>query len=202
MNSKNLVLAILTKPIAVITEDPLPRKARKLRTEGRLAADPEESEPKWVPKSVKLVGKGTMTAPEFFVALRRATDRNGKIAAIVEYCGYETGQDFGTQEFNAIAKARHEICPVASGIERHEQQAMRREAKGYVSGIPDNQRRIIQDLLARERIAAEELSEYMRTATSKKFVNHDRKFACGMARLEMERIASIRADLAEYGIIN
>ncbi len=143
---------------------------------------------------------GSLEAKGFLLMMRNAKTQNERIMAIQAYCGYDMRQPYGNQEMIATMKAKREINPInATGPSREEVRQASRSAAGYVAGMPDNQRRIVQDLLAREKMAAEKRDEHVRIARRNKDLSwEERKLNLGLARLENERLASIRADLAKW----
>lgn len=142
---------------------------------------------------------GSIGAKAFIMMMNRAKSRDEKIVAIAAYTGYEVGGDFATQEMVANAKAKGEIRPTqVTGPSREETKTAQRAAKGYVSGMPDPLKRIIQDLLGREQLAVDTRQDHVRNARNHERPIAQRKLSIGLARLEQERLAVIRADLARY----
>lgn len=147
----------------------------------------------------KLPPAGTLGAKGFIMMMNRAKSRDEKIVAIASYVGYDVAGDFATQEMAASAKAKGEIRPVqATGPSREETKTAQRSAKGYVAGMPDNQRKLVQDLLGRENLAVSTRNDLVRDARNHERSMTDRKLSIGLARLELERLIQIRADLARY----
>jgi hypothetical protein len=169
-----------------------------------------ESAPKSEPQAAapspngKVVGialpqAGSIGAKAFIMMMNRAKSRDEKIVAIAAYIGYEVGGDFATQEMTAHAKAKGEIRPVqATGPSREEIKTAQRSAKGYVAGMPDGTRKLVQDLLGRENLAVSTRNEHVRDARDHKRTMAARKLSIGLARLEAERLVQIRADLARF----
>lgn len=169
-----------------------------------------ESAPKSEPQAAapspngKVVGvalpqAGSIGAKAFIMMMNRAKSRDEKIVAIAAYIGYEVGGDFATQEMVAHAKAKGEIRPVqATGPSREEIKTAQRSAKGYVAGMPDGTRKLVQDLLGREQLAVDTRNEHVRDARDHKRTMAARKLSIGLARLEAERLVQIRADLARF----
>ena len=91
--------------------------------------------------------KGTYSAREFFVVLRRASNRDQEIQAIAGYVGYDRYADFGTQLMAAKMAASRETHPVKAAL-RPAHSAVP-TAAGFVSGMPDGTARKVSDLLAR-----------------------------------------------------
>jgi hypothetical protein len=143
---------------------------------------------------------GSLEAKGFLLMMRNAKTQNEKIMAIAAYCGYDAREAFGNQEMVAMMRAQRELRPIdTSGPSLVEKRQASLSAKGYVAGMPDNQRRIVQDLLAREKLAAEKRDEHVRIARREKSLSwEERKLNIGLARLESERLESIRTDLAKH----
>jgi hypothetical protein len=143
------------------------------------------------------IPKGNLTATEFLIALRRAVSLQDRIAAIAGYAGYDSHQDYGTQEWAAKAKANNELKPV-QGLTRAEIQQANFNRIGVVFGTPQRLKRQFQDLEARERLAFEKRNEHVTLARKKSLSREERKAHIGWARLESERLACIRKELAKY----
>lgn len=143
---------------------------------------------------------GSLNAKGFLLMMRNAKSSNEKIMAIQAYCGYDAREAFGNQEMVAMMRAKRELNPIStSGPSLQEKRQASLSAKGFVAGMPDNQRKIVQDLLAREKMAAEKRDEHVRIARREKSLSwEERKLNLGLARLEAERLASIQADLAKW----
>ena len=62
--------------------------------------------------------------------------------------------------------------------------------------MPDGTARKVSDLLARERLAAETMSAHEQVSHDSSKSVEERTIANGLAAVERERIAQIRADLA------
>lgn len=148
---------------------------------------------------VALPQAGSIGAKAFIMMMNRAKSRDEKIVAIAAYIGYEIGGDFATQEMKAHAKAKGEIRPVnASGPSREEIKTAQRSAKGYVAGMPDGTRKLVQDLMGRLQLALDTRNELVRGARDHSRPMSARKLSIGLARLESERLVQIRAELARY----
>ena len=144
---------------------------------------------------------GSLEAKGFLMMMRNAKTQNEKIMAIAAYCGYDSREAFGNQEMVAMMRAKRELSPIdTSGPSLQEKRQASLSAKGFVAGMPDNQRKIVLDLLARERNAAEKRDEHVRIARDKSqpLSWEERRLNLGLARLENERLASIRKDLAKF----
>lgn len=117
-------------------------------------AAPIHSGPKMV--GMTLPTAGTLDAKGFIIAARKAKTRNETIVAIASYCGYVQNGDFGSQEQAARAKAQREIRnEKVTGPSREEERAAAKSAAGFVAGMPKPSQRILLNLQARERAAAE-----------------------------------------------
>jgi hypothetical protein len=185
------------------------KKGRIVRAEST-AKPVVESAPKSEPKAAapspngKVVGvalpqAGSIGAKAFIMMMNRAKSRDEKIVAIAAYIGYEVGGDFATQEMAAHAKAKGEIRPVqATGPSREEIKTAQRSAKGYVAGMPDGTRKLVQDLMGRFQLALDTRNELVRDSRDRSRPMAARKLAIGKARIEQERMLQIRADLARY----
>jgi hypothetical protein len=150
--------------------------------------------------SVVMPEAGSLEARGFLLMMRNAKSQNEKIMAIAAYIGYDARGVFGDQEMIANMRAKRELSPIdTTGPSREQVRQASRSAQGFVAGMPDNQRKIVLDLLARERAAAEKRDEHVKVARTDKSLSwSERKLNIGLARLENERLASIRADLAKY----
>ena len=186
-----------------------PKKGRVI-TAAKPAVKSEEKAPQSAEKPVapspngKVAGialpvAGSIGAKAFIMMMNRAKSRDEKIVAIAAYIGYEVGGDFATQEMAAHAKAKGEIRPVqATGPSREEIKTAQRSAKGYVAGMPDGTRKVVQDLIGRENLAVSTRNDHVRDARDHQRTMAARKLSIGLARLEAERLVQIRADLARY----
>ena len=159
------------------------------------AAKPTAPSPNGKVAGVVLPPAGTIGAKAFIMMMTRARSRDEKIVAIASFIGYQAAGDFATQEMGAMAKAKGEICPVKVTAPT---PTASRSAAGYVAGMPDNQRRMVLDLLGRENLAVSTRNDNVREARNRTLSWAERKLAIGLARLEQERLVQIRADLARY----
>lgn len=133
------------------------------------------------------------------VAQGADVQRADEKSAIDMFVGYKNGSPHGVQLDAARALAARTVRPIdTSGPSRQQRRHASNTVKGFVAGLPDMERKIVLDLLARERLAAEAFIEHVRAARNREQSMHERKLSIGLARLEQERIASIRADLAKY----
>lgn len=186
-SKKGRIVAV--KPIAKPVAEPAPKSEPQ-------AAAPS---PNGKVVGVALPQAGSIGAKAFIMMMNRAKGRDEKIVAIAAYIGYEVGGDFATQEMAAHAKAKGEIRPVqATGPSREEIKTAQRSAKGYVAGMPDGTRKLVQDLMGRLQLALDTRNELVRDSRDRSRPMAARKLAIGKARIEQERMLQIRADLARY----
>jgi len=162
------------------------------------------------PAVVKLDAKG------FLVAMRNAGRRQNQegrwftnpskvredsIAAIHAYVGYDRAGNFGPQELAARTKANRELTGRPfQGPSLAETKAAHRSAAGFVAGVPDSDAKGIQDLLAREVLAAAEMVRHQRDAEDTSRSAEQRALSAGLAQYEGERLTCIRADLTAWGV--
>jgi hypothetical protein len=178
---------------------PRANKAPKVQA-APVAPKASNPSPNGATSSVVMPEAGSLEAKGFLLMMRNAKTQNEKIMAIAAYVGYNAREAFGNQEMVATMRAQRELRPIdTTGPSREETRQAARSAAGYVAGMPDNQRKIVLDLLARERAAAEKRDEHVKIARTNKSLSwEERKLNIGLARLENERLASIRADLAKW----
>jgi hypothetical protein len=155
---------------------------------------------------------------EFLTAIRNAgkrKDQDGKtwtdpskvredsIAAIHAYCGYEDSQLFGAQESAARTKAQRELGigkPNPNAPTLHEERRANRTLGGYVHGMPDDQGKAVEGLLARERLAASEMVRHDKESKDERRSAEDRAISAGLVAFEEDRLMNIRADLTRIGV--
>jgi len=146
---------------------------------------------------------GSMEAHGFTLAMRRAKSRDEQIFALKCYVGYDNTKDFGSQVLAAELKAkrtiREERGEVDNTVTPREKNAAYRNLPGFTPGIPDVTWREVQNLAARETLAASELIALENKAQDKNLPTDQRVLAKGLAKAEGERISHIRKDLQEYG---
>ena len=147
-----------------------------------------------IPTIAKLDGKG------FLVAMRNAKTREERIGIITAYTGYDNAQNYGSQLLVAEMKAKKElrVGPIP-GPSREEQRSAWRSASGFVAGIPDNAQKQLNDLLGREKVAAEALIQHTKDSTDLKRSSDDRTLSKGLADFEKDRLEHIRSDLKALG---
>lgn len=107
---------------------------------------------KSVTPGITLPERNTLDAKGFLIACRTSKTRNEMIQAIHAYCGFDNRRDFGSQEMEARSKAQRELrgAPKVS-----EAVAPSQTVRGFVAGMPKPSNRILLNLQARERAAAE-----------------------------------------------
>jgi hypothetical protein len=131
-----------------------------------------------------------ISARDFVVGMRRAKDRQEKVALINQYVGYNAAEDFGTQEMVALRKANNSINPP-----RHRgSYSLQPTLEGFVAGKPNHNEKAIQDLEARERLAVDQMLELEKKALE----SSDADVAAvyhAQAEVETQRVIEIRRDL-------
>jgi hypothetical protein len=160
----------------------------------------------------------TLTAPAFLKAMRIAGKRvnqNGKaytdpskvredsIAAIHAYCGYDKTRLFGEQDAAARTKAQRELGvgnPSVKAMTKFEEHRANRTLKGWVHGMPDDQARHVQHMLARETLAASEMVRHQKDSEDMTRPQQDRDISAGMVEFERDRLTHIRAELIKIGV--
>jgi len=125
--------------------------------------------------------------------------RNDLICAIHAYMGYDNRRDFGSQDIEARSQAQRELRGVAPGPTLEEKRAASRSVGGFVAGLPDHKVRGLANLRAREVAAVEAMLDHEKVAHDSKRCTADRLLAQGLADVERDRIAHIRADIAAMG---
>ena len=202
MNAIDAALAFAVKSygkpaVATIKED-RPIKVTTPKVKSVKVETDSKSAPKAEPICFKLPEKGTVDAKGFLVAMRRATDRNVKIQVIASYVGYDVAGDYGSQELAANLAAKRELRPIdASGPNRQEQRAAARSAMGFVSGLPNGLRVKVQDLLGREKMAADQMITHQKGASTALESGDSARHVhfMGLALLEKERLVAIQAEI-------
>lgn len=125
--------------------------------------------------------------------------RNDLICAIHAFVGYDNRRDFGSQDIEARAKAQRDLRGVAPGPTREEKRAASRSVGGFVAGLPDHKVRALANLRAREVAAVEAMLDHEKAANDAQRSTADRLLSQGLADVERDRIAHIRADIAAMG---
>jgi hypothetical protein len=140
--------------------------------------------------AVKKEHTALISARDFVVGMRRAKDRQEKVALISQYAGYDPAEDFGTQEMVALRKANQSINPPRNAGS----YSVRPGAAGYVAGKPNPHEKEIQDLESRERLAVDKMLELEKQALE----CTDSVVAAvyhAQAEVETQRVFEIRQDL-------
>lgn len=186
----------------VVTMVPNPAKVRKVSASYKAAVASHSLAPKTeAVANVRILPTvGTLEAKGFMVAMRRAKSRDESIFAIAAYMGYNDAQDFGSQELAARTKAVREIkgTPVG-GMSLDEKRAASRSVTGFVAGLPDNTKREVENLLARETTSADSLIQHEKEAADASRTTEERFLSKGLADFERDRLAHIRSDLKAMG---
>jgi hypothetical protein len=204
MSNVHLALAFLT---ASYIEDEKPtvthtvvakaatvsRKVRAKST-GEVAAP---SSDKVEPLSMPLPEKGSLDAKSFIVACRKAQSRDEVICAIAGYVGYDRRADFGSQEMLAKLQANRELRGTPAPSAPFKRSIIPSTA-GFVAGVPDHNKRMLNDLKGRERLAAETRDNHVRDARNRERTWGERKLSIGLARVEQCRLEQIREDIARF----
>lgn len=146
---------------------------------------------------IDLPAKGTIDAKEYILRMRRAMDREARIAILAAYSGYDSCEPFGPQESAANDRAKRELRPIKVDPTEPFKGRSLPSVSGFVSGMPEEKSRRLGNLLAREKVAAESLSAHLRVINDPEASPSDRETAGNFFRLESERIAVIREDIRE-----
>ena len=130
--------------------------------------------------------KGTLNARQFIRAMNVAKDRDEKVIAISGFVGFDVAKPIGEQEVLAFAEAKRIMRPMTVDASEPRRRAAPSVA-GFVAGMPDANRKQIENLLARERQAVRAMGDALLEGGE-----------MGDARIAIEkaRIDAIRADLA------
>ena len=146
----------------------------------------------------KVAGRRQNDQGKFFTDSREV--RNDMIKAIHAYCGYDNSRNFGSQDQEARAKASRELSgkAIVVGPTREEQKAAARSMQGFIHGLPDHKARHLQNLLGRETAAVDAMLAHEKDANDSQRSAADRVLSAGLAEVERERLAAIRADIAAY----
>jgi hypothetical protein len=139
-----------------------------------------------------LPAAGTISARDFFIAMRRATDRNSRIVAIASYKGFSPTESYSSQELAATMAARREMNPPKSSPPVVGAAV---SLRGYVAGANDPMAKKRANLIGREVYAAEEMTTHLSAARAARSAE-ERAHHTAMAQVESERLAQIRSDLA------
>lgn len=166
------------------------------------------------PKSEPLPSKGTIDAATFLKSLpscgKRPNDkgvlvfqgavvqREDEMRLVASFVGWSR-ELHGTQLENARRAAQIALKPVAALTKSH--RGASASLAGFVAGLPDNQQKLVQDLLAREQVAAKAIVTHTATINSTLPSNPQHVLALGLLAVEEERINQIRKDLIALGAI-
>lgn len=118
--------------------------------------------------------------------------RDDQATAIAAFIGYDRSVPHGIQVANATRQAQYALRPTVGKDRKHADPTL----AGFIAGMPDDVRRMVLDLSARETLAAESMAQHDRSAADATDPAV-RALHEGLSLLESERIASIRADLAK-----
>ncbi len=155
--------------VQVVRNAPAKEKRSKASKETAPIHNPNAG--KSMTPGISLPERNTLGAHDFLIAMRNAGKRrndkgvmvvhpnevrNDQIKAIHAYCGYDNRRDFGSQDVEARAKAQRELRGAPKVVET---TAPSRSVAGYVAGMPQPSQRILLNLQARERAAAEAMIE-------------------------------------------
>ena len=146
------------------------------------------------PVVAQLPTAGTLSAKEYFVAMRRATDRDARIAAIAGYIGYNRAEMYSPQELAANLQARKVLTPPKAS------PAVSGAAislVGYVKGVPDMKGKKLADLQGREVAAVEAMLSHRKVAVELLSQGNQIEAAheANLAKLESDRLTQIRKDI-------
>lgn len=134
-----------------------------------------------------------LTLPSYMGDIVR---RDDEILAIAAFVGYDRRQPHGTQLDNARSRARFAICPeLPIGYHR----GTRPTLDGFISGMPDGARKVVLDLLAREKFAADGIADQeakAHLATETQARAEARALAASFA----VSLHQLRADLRSHGV--
>jgi len=124
--------------------------------------------------------------------------RNDEIKAIAAYIGYDSRQEFAGQHLAASNKANAALNPakaLRNFTTLNEERGALRSVAGYCAGMPDHQARTLQNLLAREKEAADALIQHGKDAADKSRTLAERTLSTGLGEAEGERLIHIREDI-------
>lgn len=166
------------------------------------------------PKSEPLPAAGTIDAVQFLKGLAPCGKRpnaNGvmvyqnadikrddEMRLVSSYCGWNPRELHGVQLENATRKARLTLKPVTG---KEYKRGVSATMAGYIAGLPDHQQKLIQDLLAREQLAAKAIADHELTISNTQPTAQAHILAQGLLQLEVERLDQIRKDLATNGVL-
>ena len=163
------------------------------------------------PKSEPLPKAGSLEAKGFLKAMRDAGVRKGKldmsvkredeVRAIAAYIGYNSNELHGSQEVAARMQAQRELHPITVNKDEvwHRNGTADNSVAGYVAGGFDSTARAVANLKGQEVVAAESLCVQRAIMLDNSATLDARATASLLVKLEDERLAQIRKDLAALG---
>jgi hypothetical protein len=161
------------------------------------------------PVSEPLPNKGMISAEEFLKGLsncgKRLNDkgilvyqgdivkRNDEMRLVSSYLGWSR-ELHGVQLENARRVAQLAIKPVKALNVSH--RGASASLSGFISGMPDNQQKLVQDLLAREQLSAKAIVDYENAIANSQVNSAKHILSKGLLIVEKERLIQIRKDLS------
>jgi hypothetical protein len=161
------------------------------------------------PVSEPLPNKGMISAEEFLKGLsvcgKRLNDkgilvyqgdivkRNDEMRLVSSYLGWSR-ELHGVQLENARRVAQLAIKPVKALNVSH--RGASASLSGFISGMPDNQQKLVQDLLAREQLSAKAIVDYENAIDNSQVNSAKHILSKGLLIVEKERLIQIRKDLS------
>ena len=131
--------------------------------------------------------KGTLDARQFIKAMNTAKDRDDRIIAISGFVGFDVARPIGEQEIAAFNEARRIMRPMTVvDVNEPFKGRVAATVAGFVSGMPDANKRQIENLMARERQAVRAMGEALASGG---------EMAEARIAVEQARVDAIRADL-------
>ena len=145
-----------TRVVKVTSGELRAKRQPKAKVSGAVAAPSCNGATAKVEESTKptmlIPEKGSLGAHGFMKLMRQAKDRQEKILAMQAYQGYDLNGDYGSQEMASLMAAKRELNPIdTSGPSLAEERSAKRNAMGFVNGLPNNRRKQVLDLLGREK---------------------------------------------------
>lgn len=147
--------------------------------------------------SLPLPAKGSLTAREYLIAMRRSANRDDRIVAIAGYLGFDRHQSYSSQELAANLSANRALRPMPC---HPKVPGAAVSLAGFVAGMPDPVGKKLADLKGREVLATEEYLVYTKQATEALALGDTVKASeyALMAQAETERLAQIKRDIASF----
>lgn len=146
--------------------------------------------------AVPWTGSGDNDHAAFLANYRKAKTRDEYIAAIAQYVGYNTGENFGGQEYRALSAAKTATTPkVENPIIVH--RRIDASISGFVAGMPDHRKKDRANLLAREVKAVDAMRECEKAEAAALAAGNESEASIqrSLAIVERERLIVIRRDL-------